>query len=772
MSLSRWTARTRGVACWACTAGAATSAPRMSARARNPRKMRPDTGVRILSAEVRRPCPRTRERQPWYPVRRLVLLPLVFAAALAGAQAALGSSGAHVTTVELESAGQRSFVQAGAPGRFTLAGVEWRGTGRVRFRTRSTGGRWSAWRAARPEPEDAPDAGSPERRTPGWKLGNPWWVGASDRIEARSVGRVSRVRAQLVWSPEVRVPFRVPAATAAPPIVPRLSWGADESIRRGPPSYADEVRFAIIHHTAGRNDYTRAEAAAIVKGIQLFHVQGNGWNDIGYNFLVDRFGTIYEGRFGGVDRNVVGAHALGFNTGSVGIALLGTYGSTKPSATALEAIERLVAWRLDLAHVDPTSFLTYISGGSERYPSGIPVLLNAVSGHRDTGFTECPGDALYARLGEIAGAALQLGGLKIFEPLVETTGSSVRVRARLSQSQAWTVAVTSSDGVELARGTGTGTSVDWTWESAGAPAGSYTWTISAGTARPAVGTLRAGGGAAPLAIQGLVADTEAISPNGDGQVDTANLTYRLTAPANVTVELTDAIGGVAETVVDRVWTRAGPHTVTITGDALADGHYNVVVTARTATGASIQKVIPLTVNRTLGLVAVTPVAFSPNDDGRKDRLTLTFSLAAPADVRVRVEREGRWVASPLITSLTPGLQRFVWDGARGTGPIRGGEYRAVVEAEDGAGAISYGVPFVSDTVAPRVRILPGKGLRVEVSEPSLLTFVIDGRSLRRQVARAGVVRIPWSGVPASVRVVGWDAAGNASGPVVRLRRTG
>ena len=708
-------------------------------------------------------------------MRRLVLLPLAVAAALVGSPVALGSSGAHVTTVELESAGHRSFAQGDAARRFTLAGVQWRGSGRVLFRTRSTGGHWSAWRAARPEPEEAPDVGSAERRTPGWKLGNPWWVGASDRIEARVVGHVSRIRAQLVWSPEVRVSFRVPAAntaTEAPPIVPRLSWGADESIRRGPPSYADDVRFAIIHHTAGRNDYTRTEAAAIVKGIELFHVQGNGWNDIGYNFLVDRFGTVYEGRFGGVDRNVVGAHALGFNTGSVGIALLGTYGNTRPSAAALDAIERLVAWRLDLAHVDPTSFLTYISGGSERYASGIPVLLNAVSGHRDTGFTECPGDALYARLGEIAGAARQLGGLKIFEPVVETSGSSVRVRARLSQSQAWVVTVTSSDGVELVRGTGSGTSVDWTWESAGVPAAAYTWTISAGTARPAVGTLRAGGGAAPLAIEGLVADTEAISPNGDGQVDTANLTYRLTASANVTVELADAIGGVVQTVVDRVWTRAGPHTVTITGDALADGHYNVVVTARTTTGASVQKVIPLSVNRTLGLVAVAPAAFSPNGDGRKDTLAIRYTLAAPAVVRIRIERQGRWVASPLVGSFVPATLGFTWNGQRVSGLLRDGTYLAVVEATGGVGVISYGVPFVSDTVAPRVSILPGRGLRVEVSEPALLTFVIDGRSLRRQVARAGVVRIPWSGVAASVRVVAWDAAGNMSGPVVRVRRPG
>ena len=375
--------------------------------------------------------------------------------------------------------------------------------------------------------------------------------------------------------------------------MPRLSWGADESIRRGPPTYAPAVRFAIVHHTAGRNDYSRAEAAAIVKGIQLFHVQGNGWNDIGYNFLVDRFGTIYEGRYGGIDRNVVGAHALGFNTGSVGIALLGTYGDTKPSAAAQDAIARLIAWRLDLAHVDPTSFLTFISGGSERYATGIPVLLSAVSGHRDTGFTECPGNALYSRLGAIAASARALGGPKIFDPKAEVKGTAIRVRARLSQSQPWSVAMTTPAGAEVARGTGTGTAVDWTWESGGTPAGAYTWTIAAGTARPATGVLRAGGGTAPLTIDTAVAEPEAISPNEDGQADTATLTYRISAAANVTVEIRDVIGGLIATVVDRVWMQAGQHTATIDGLALSDGDYNVVVTARSAAGVSVQKVVPL-----------------------------------------------------------------------------------------------------------------------------------------------------------------------------------
>ncbi len=704
-------------------------------------------------------------------MRRFCLLSAsTLGAALAVAPSAFGSSAARVTTVELRPNGAHAFGTTAAVSRFTLAGVSWRGGGKVLFRTHAAGGHWSAWRQGAPEVEDGPDVGSRERRLPGWSKGNPWWVGTSDGIQARSVGSVARVRAHLVWSPEIRVPLRVPAATVAPPIVPRLSWGADESIRRGPPSYSSDVRFAIVHHTAGRNDYTRAEAAAIVKGIQLFHVRGNGWNDIGYNFLVDRFGTIYEGRFGGVERNAIGAHALGFNTGSVGIALLGTYGNTAPSAAAQEAIARLIAWRLDLAHVDPTSFLTYISGGSERYRSGIPVLLNAVSGHRDTGFTECPGNLLYARLGSIAATARATGGLKIFEAKAEVSGSSIRVRARLSRASAWTAAVTSSSGAEVARGSGSETAVDWTWESAGTPVGSYTWTVAAGSARPATGTLRAGGGAAPLAIEGLAAEPEAISPNGDGQADTTAVTYRISAPANVTVELTDAIGGVVATVVDRVWTHAGQQSVTVDAAALADGAYNVVVTARTVAGVSVQKIIPLSVNRTLGLVAIAPASFSPNGDGRKDRLTLSFGLTAPADVRIRIEREGRWVASPLSGALMPGTQRFAWDGMRAAGILRDGEYRAVVEATGGVGVISYGVPFLSDTVAPRVRILPGKRLRVEVSEPSTLTFVIDGQSLRREVRKAGIAGIPWSGPAARVRVVAWDAAGNASGPVVRIQR--
>jgi hypothetical protein len=516
-----------------------------------------------------------------------------------------------------------------------------------------------------------------------------------------------------------------------------------------------------VHHTAGANDYSRAEAPAVVRAIQLYHVRGNGWNDIGYNFLVDRFGTIYEGRFGGIERNVVGAHALGFNNGSVGVALLGTYGSAAPSRAAQNALARLLAWRLDLAHVDPTAVTTVVSGGSERYPTGVPVLLRSVSGHRDTGYTECPGDLLYARLDDIARDARTIGLPKVYEPRADLSARLLRLRARLSSSLAWTTSVLDHTGAEVAAGSGTGSAVDWTWDSAPAPPGRYSWAVRAGSARPATGSVRIGG-AEPPALEDLSVQPEAISPNGDGQADASVLTYRLTVPMNVTVEVVDAIGGVFATLVDRVWTPAGTQTLVIDGAGLPDGTYGIVVTGRPATGAELRKVVTLTVSRTLGLVAVTPASFSPNGDGRRDALRVSFTLTAPAEVRVRVFRQGRGVFALYSAALPAGTQDLTWDGMRVSGPVRDGAYAMLVEATDVSGTASFSAPFVVDTAAPKVEVLSGRPLRVRVSEPAALVLRVDGRTVRLRAAKAGVVRIPWEGRPERVRVTAWDDAGNES----------
>jgi hypothetical protein len=699
-------------------------------------------------------------------MRCLLLTALAFLG-LALAQPALGAPGA-IRTVELDPDDGRRVAMPS----YTLVGLHWQGSGEVRFRTRSSRGRWSRWQPASAEAGDAPDAGSSEAdRRPGWRLGSPWWAGPSDALQVRATGRVARIRAQLVWSPELRVPFRAPAATPAPAIVPRLSWGASESIRRGPPTFAPSLRFAVVHHTAGRNDYSRSESAALVRAIQLYHVRGNGWNDIGYNFLVDRFGTIYEGRFGGVERNVVGAHALGFNSGSVGIALLGTYGSSAPPRAAQEALARLLAWRLDVAHVDPTGSSTVVSGGSERYASGLPVLLRSVSGHRDTGLTECPGGLLYARLRELATSAGAIGLPKLYEPRVEARGRVFRFRARPSASLPWTVRILDADGLEVAHGAGTGASVDWSWDSTGVSPGRYSWSVTAGTARPATGSVRAGGAVAP-ALEDVAVQPGVITPNGDGQADTAVVSYRLTAPMNVTVEVADGAGSVVATVIDRVWTQSGAHETVVDGAPLPDGSYTVAVRGRTAAGAELQHAVPLSVNRTLGLVAVTPAAFSPNGDGRRDLLRIAFTLSAAAEVRVRVFRGDRGVAVLLAANLPAGAQLLTWNGVRESGPVRDGPYEAVVEAQDAVGTAAFSAPFVLDTAAPRVEVLPGQPLRVRVSEPAVLTLRVDGTSLRHEVSSPGVVRIPWSGAATRVRVVAWDEAGNRSAPAVRAARAG
>ncbi len=410
--------------------------------------------------------------------------------------------------------------------------------------------------------------------------------------------------------------------------------------------------------------------------------------------------------------------------------------------------------------------------GATGIASGIPVPLRVVSGHRDTGRTECPGDALYARLGSLAGAARAIGLPKLFDPNLDFTETSVRFRARLSSSLPWSVTLTDAAGAEVARGAGTGTAVDWTWDSAAATPGTYRWAIRAGAARPATGTLRAGNVSAPLAISAAAVEPGALSPNGDGQSDSGELAYELSAPANVTVTVTDAAGAVVATVVDRVWTRGGRHVVSIDGTSLPDGSYGALVTARTASGFEVTRAAPFTVSRSLGLVALSPALFSPNGDGRSDGLTISFSLTVPAEVRIRVVRDGRWVATPLAASYLPGLHRFVWDGRRATGTLRDGSYDAVVEVDDDVAPTSFAKPFASDTTAPRVRILRGRPLRVSVSEAARLTLRIDGAIVKRDVRTAGTVRIPWRGAARRVRVVALDAAGNTSGPVVRVADPG
>ncbi|MGY2007130.1 N-acetylmuramoyl-L-alanine amidase [Nocardia gipuzkoensis] len=195
-----------------------------------------------------------------------------------------------------------------------------------------------------------------------------------------------------------------------PSVITRAQWGADESIRCDQPTYDDHIGGVTVHHTAGRNDYSKSESAGIVRAIYTYHAKTLGWCDIGYNALVDKYGQVFEGRFGGLDRPVQGAHAGGFNENTSGVALMGNYESEQPTEASIEALGAFIGWRAKVAGLDPKGHTTMYSEGTSftPYAQGEAVRLPIVFAHRDVGNTTCPGDAAYAlmdRIRDIAAGA-------------------------------------------------------------------------------------------------------------------------------------------------------------------------------------------------------------------------------------------------------------------------------------------------------------------------------------------------------------------------------
>jgi hypothetical protein len=218
---------------------------------------------------------------------------------------------------------------------------------------------------------------------------------------------------------------------ARPAIVPRSAWLGPEAGHQPPPRYDDKVVAVFLHHTDSPSNYDCADAPAIIRHLYAGQRGDRKWDDLGYNFVVDRCGTIYEGRAGGVDRPVTGAHTLGFNHRTAGIAALGTFTAGVPVPRAMtDAIAALAAWKLGLAGIDPRATIRLLSSNDHsRYRAGTTATLPVLAGH-DAGYmTSCPGAALSARLPEIRRQAARLQGRPIAPPIPPRTSTPVHVPA-------------------------------------------------------------------------------------------------------------------------------------------------------------------------------------------------------------------------------------------------------------------------------------------------------------------------------------------------------
>jgi 5-hydroxyisourate hydrolase-like protein (transthyretin family) len=308
--------------------------------------------------------------------------------------------------------------------RFNLVGLRWRGSAKpkIALRARRDGGSWSRWVPLEADPADGPDPGGEGHRG---GASAPLWVGQADWVQYRLSRPVPGLRLHFVNATGTAtakdraltaVRRTVSAGVVAlgglvgsaeaessqPEISPRSDWGADGCPPRDDPSYGD-VKAVFVHHTVTTNSYSPEDVPAMILSICRYHRNSNGWDDIGYNYLVDRFGHLWEGRAGGIDRAVVGAQAAGYNSETSGIANLGTFSDVPETDAALDAMAKLIRWKLPL-HGKPTAgqvTVTSHGGSSNRYRPGAEVTIDRVSGHRDVDATACPGATLYSQLDEL-----------------------------------------------------------------------------------------------------------------------------------------------------------------------------------------------------------------------------------------------------------------------------------------------------------------------------------------------------------------------------------
>src|SRR5699024_542187 len=310
-----------------------------------------------------------------------------------GEPAKMGTKSGQIGPAELKSGYVVSKLPETDLKQFSMLGVTWdsglsedASEALVEVRWRSEG-KWSDWTELHMDPQPVQDgrAGT-----------EPRWVGKSDAAQVRvlSESKTKPKGLQLVTIDPGKSPELEPAAAGVsqPKIIKRSSWGAKPKRNCSSPIRA-KLKGAVVHHTAGSNSYTKAQSRGIVKSAQAYHMQGRGWCDIGYNFLVDKYGQVFEGRAGGVTKsgkiikqNVRGAHAGGFqvNTNTMGVSLIGSFGKSKHTKAMRKSLLQLISWRFQQNKLLAKGKITV--GG---------ISLQRISGHRDVVDTACPGKQVY-----------------------------------------------------------------------------------------------------------------------------------------------------------------------------------------------------------------------------------------------------------------------------------------------------------------------------------------------------------------------------------------
>lgn len=338
------------------------------------------------------------------------------------------------------------------PIRANIIGASWVGdTKHIYIRSKVNNGKWSNW-AVLTSDNEGPNPLSKEasKFAKNTNFANPVYVAQADQIQLKNPNNTviknfkidainsegtANTKSRAISLIKTKADNFIPEAAAIalkPMINLRESWGAVRP--KVAPEIVDKTVGVVVHHTVSTNSYSCKSVPSMLRGIQAYHMRSNGWNDIGYNFVIDRCGGIWEARQGGILSAVVGAHTAGFNTNTVGIAMLGTYASARPSQAAQRSLQKLIAWRLDNDHILPSGYMKVTARSSDKFKKGSVVTAKAVSGHRDLYPTACPGGGEYKLLKNTAIVSTKMGGLKVANitttPKLDNNGNLISLSVR------------------------------------------------------------------------------------------------------------------------------------------------------------------------------------------------------------------------------------------------------------------------------------------------------------------------------------------------------